>query len=60
MLKKLPNLQIGIMLDMAHHIQQKALMERTRKLFELVCQTYYTVSSKCMEANMHRISFPLA
>ncbi|VDK83994.1 unnamed protein product [Litomosoides sigmodontis] len=42
MLKKLPNLRIGIMLDMAHHIQQKALMERTRKLFELVCQTYYT------------------
>ncbi|VDO44759.1 unnamed protein product [Onchocerca flexuosa] len=42
MLKKLPNLQFGIMLDMAHHIQQKILIERTRKLFELVCQTYYT------------------
>ncbi|CAG9538525.1 unnamed protein product [Cercopithifilaria johnstoni] len=42
MLKRLPDLRIGVMLDMARHIQQKILIERTRKLFELVCQTYYT------------------
>ncbi|EFO20313.1 hypothetical protein LOAG_08176 [Loa loa] len=42
MLKRLPNLRVGVMLDMAHHIQQKILIERTRKLFEMVCQTYYT------------------
>lgn len=46
MLKRLPNLRIGVMLDMARHIQQKILIERSRKLFELVCQTYYTVSLK--------------
>ncbi|VDK85763.1 unnamed protein product [Onchocerca ochengi] len=51
MLKKLPDLQFGIMLDMAHHIQQKILIERTRKLFELVCQTYYTGDLKKLIEN---------
>ncbi|EJW87178.1 hypothetical protein WUBG_01912 [Wuchereria bancrofti] len=46
MLKRLPNLQIGLMLDMAHNIQQNLLIKRTRKLFELVCQTYYTGNLK--------------
>ncbi|VDO43191.1 unnamed protein product [Brugia timori] len=46
MLKRLPNLQIGLMLDMAHHMQQNLLIKRTRKLFELVCQTYYTGNLK--------------
>ncbi|VDN34596.1 unnamed protein product [Gongylonema pulchrum] len=41
MLRKLPNLRVGI-LGMAHSFEQKALIARTRKLFELVCQTYYT------------------
>ncbi|VDM99670.1 unnamed protein product [Thelazia callipaeda] len=42
MLQKLPTLPFGFMLDIKRHIQQKVLIERTRKLFELVCQTYYT------------------
>ncbi|KAK6100368.1 hypothetical protein QQG55_0365 [Brugia pahangi] len=46
MLKRLPNLQIGLMLDMAHHMQQNLLIKRIRKLFELVCQTYYTGNLK--------------
>ncbi|VDN17336.1 unnamed protein product [Gongylonema pulchrum] len=41
MLRKLPNSRVGI-LGMAHNFEQKTLMARTRKLFELVCQTYYT------------------
>lgn len=40
-LKTLPFPRVGI-LTMAHHLQQKILMERTRNLFGLVCQTYYT------------------